>query len=121
VAERDDAPGAAALGFVIVFGSLVIATFAAVLQRLLQEALVMKYQLQDSLASVRAPLYNSSESSDEEKYMEAAKVAVAEDRADVIVLGCAGMTGQDKRMQKELGIPVLDGVICALILTSALI
>jgi allantoin racemase len=46
---------------------------------------------------------------------------VAEDRADVIVLGCAGLTGLDKRMQKELGVPVLDGIACALILTTALI
>jgi allantoin racemase len=87
----------------------------------LKEALVKKYQLQDSLASVRAPQDISSESSDEEKYLAAARAAIAEDRADVIVLGCAGLTGLDKRMQKVLGIPVLDGVICALILATALI
>jgi allantoin racemase len=84
----------------------------------LKEALVRKYRLQDSLASVRAPQDISSESSDEEKYIEAARAAVAEDRADVIVLGCAGLTGLDKRMQKELGIPVLDGILCALILIN---
>ena len=50
--------------------------------------------------------------------MSAARAAIAEDRADVIVLGCAGLTGLDKRMQKELGVPVLDGVICALILIN---
>lgn len=86
----------------------------------LKEALVRKYQLQDSLASVRAPQDISSESSDEEKYMEAARAAMVEDRADVIVLGCAGLTGLDKRMQKELGIPVLDAVHCALILITIL-
>lgn len=87
----------------------------------LKEALVRKYQLQDSLASVRAPRDISPESNNEEKYIKAARAAMAEDRADVIVLGCAGLTGLDKRMQKELGVPVLDGVICALILTTALI
>lgn len=87
----------------------------------LKEALVRKYQLQDSLASVRAPQDISLGCSDEEKYMTAARAAIAEDRADVIVLGCAGLTGLDKRMQQELGIPVLDGVICALILATALI
>jgi len=86
----------------------------------LKEALVRKYQLQDSLASVRAPRDISPESSDEEKYIKAARAAMAEDRADVIILGCAGLTGLDKRMQKELGVPVLDGVICALILATAL-
>lgn len=30
--------------------------------------------------------------------------------AEVIVLGCVGMTGFDKQMQEELGVPVLDGV-----------
>lgn len=87
----------------------------------IKEALVRKYQLQDSLASVRAPQDISPESNNEEKYIKAARAAMAEDRADVIVLGCAGLTGLDKRMQKELGVPVLDGVICALILTTALI
>lgn len=42
VAERDDAPGVAALGFVIIFASFVIAVFAAVLQRLLQNAIDIK-------------------------------------------------------------------------------
>jgi allantoin racemase len=87
----------------------------------LKESLVRKYQLQDSLASVRAARDVSPESSDEEKYMAAARAAIAEDRADVIVLGCAGLTGMDKHMQKELGVPVLDGVICALIFAPALI
>lgn len=42
VADRDDAPGVVALGFVIIFASIVVATFAAVLQKLLQEALAIK-------------------------------------------------------------------------------
>jgi hypothetical protein len=42
VAEWDDAPGLALLGMVIVGASLVIGVFAAVLQRLLQEAIDIK-------------------------------------------------------------------------------
>jgi allantoin racemase len=87
----------------------------------LKEELVRKYLLQDFLASVRAPQNAAPDSSDEDRYLSAAKKAIAEDRADVIVLGCAGLTGLDKRMQEELGIPVLDGVTCALILATALI
>jgi len=30
------------------------------------------------------------------------------------VLGCAGMTGLNRKIKKELGIPVLDGVECGL-------
>ena len=47
--------------------------------------------------------------------------AVDEDMAEVIVLGCAGMTGLDKRLESELGVPVLDGVVCALIIASGLV
>jgi len=42
VADKDDSPGLAALGLVVVLASIVIATFAAVLQKLLQEALNIK-------------------------------------------------------------------------------
>ncbi|MDZ5472839.1 DUF2975 domain-containing protein [Bacillus sp. 31A1R] len=42
IAEKDDAPGIILIGMVIVFASMVIAVFAAVLQRLLQEAINIK-------------------------------------------------------------------------------
>lgn len=41
-AERDDAPGVILLGLLIILASLVIAVFAAVLQRLLKEAIDIK-------------------------------------------------------------------------------
>ncbi|QIZ05607.1 DUF2975 domain-containing protein [Priestia megaterium] len=42
VADLDDAPGLIIIGMVPIFASLVIAVFAAVLQRLLQEAIDIK-------------------------------------------------------------------------------
>ena len=42
MAEIDDAPGLIIIGMVIIFASMVIAVFAAVLQRLLQEAIDIK-------------------------------------------------------------------------------
>jgi hypothetical protein len=42
VADRDDAPGAVAIGLIIIFASFVIAVFAAVLERLLQNAIDIK-------------------------------------------------------------------------------
>ncbi len=42
IAEIDDAPGMIVIGLVIIFASMVIAVFAAVLQRLLQEAIEIK-------------------------------------------------------------------------------
>ncbi|MBM7567271.1 DUF2975 domain-containing protein [Paenibacillus sacheonensis] len=41
-AERDDSPGVIVVGMLLIFASLVIAFFAAVLQRLLQEAIDIK-------------------------------------------------------------------------------
>lgn len=87
----------------------------------IKESLVKKYDLQEALASVRAPKEEIGEKSEEEKYMEAAQSAIEEDRTEVIVLGCAGMAGLDKRMKEKLGVPVLDGVVCALIIASGLV
>lgn len=42
MAEVDDAPGIIVIGLIIIFASLVIAVFAAVLQRLLKEAIDIK-------------------------------------------------------------------------------
>ncbi|WP_342512073.1 DUF2975 domain-containing protein [Sporosarcina sp. FSL K6-1522] len=42
IAEADDAPGIIVIGLVLIFASLVIAVFAAVLQKLLQEAIHIK-------------------------------------------------------------------------------
>ncbi|MCK5046037.1 MAG: aspartate/glutamate racemase family protein, partial [Candidatus Heimdallarchaeota archaeon] len=86
-----------------------------------KEAVIRKYHLQDAMASVRAPEGDVSKLSGEEKYLQAAKLAIEEDKAEVIVLGCAGMTGLDKKMQKKLGVPVLDGVVCALIIATGLV
>jgi len=87
----------------------------------LKEKLVRKYRLEDSLASVRAPGEGMESMSQGQKYLETSRAAVEEDGADVIVLGCAGMTGLDLRIHEELGIPVLDGVKCGLIIAAGLI
>ena len=87
----------------------------------LKEALVRKYHLQDILASVRAPEKDFEEYSEEDKYFHVSKLAIECDMAEVIVLGCAGMTGLDKRLQEKLKAPVLDGVICALIIVMGLL
>lgn len=42
VAEKDDAPGVIAIGLAIIFASIVVATFAAVLQKLLHNAIDIK-------------------------------------------------------------------------------
>jgi allantoin racemase len=51
---------------------------------------------------------------------EAAK-AVAEDGADVICLGCAGMAGVTAAISSKLGVPAVDGVAAAIALAQAVV
>ena len=47
--------------------------------------------------------------------------AISEDRAEAIVLGCAGMADLVDALGKEHGLPVLDGVVCAIGLAEAMV
>jgi allantoin racemase len=49
----------------------------------------------------------------EREIVVASKAAVAEDGAEAICLGCAGMGPLDKSVEAAVGVPVLDGVACA--------
>jgi allantoin racemase len=86
-----------------------------------KEAQVRKLHLEGVLASVRTPPEDTVGASDEEKFLRAAQLALEEDMAEVIVLGCAGMAGLDKRLTTQIGAPVLDGVVCALIIAAGLV
>lgn len=46
--------------------------------------------------------------------------AIDEDRAEAIVLGCAGMTDLADQLARHHGVPVLDGVVCAVGLCEAM-
>jgi len=88
---------------------------------------VRHYGLADRCASVRStrmPVLALESASPEETYkliLQTAQKAIEEDDAEVICLGCAGMAGLDKRLQKELGVPVVDGVVGALKLLEGLL
>lgn len=81
---------------------------------------VRHYGLESRCASIRTtglPVLALEGKSDQEVqgFIEAgARKAVEEDGAEVICLGCAGMTGLDKHLEAAVGVPVLDGVVCAL-------
>ncbi|HEX7825178.1 MAG TPA: aspartate/glutamate racemase family protein, partial [Mycobacterium sp.] len=51
---------------------------------------------------------------------EAAR-AIAEDGADVICLGCAGMAGVTEAISAKLGVPAVDGVAAAVALAQSLV
>ena len=48
------------------------------------------------------------------------RLAILEDGAEAIVLGCAGMTDLADSLADEFGLPVLDGVACAVALCEAI-
>jgi allantoin racemase len=79
-------------------------------------ALARKYHCNDLLKTIKV-----SKGNDEEDLLEASKRAVEEADVDVIVLGCANYANADKYIEKQLKVPVLDGVACALILASGLV
>ncbi len=49
------------------------------------------------------------------------EIARREDRAEAIVLGCAGMSSLCDRLKQATGIPVIDGVTAAVKLAEALV
>jgi allantoin racemase len=51
---------------------------------------------------------------------EAGRLAVAEDGAEAILLGCGGMGALDERISQELDVPVIDGIVCAVKLLEGL-
>lgn len=86
-----------------------------------KKAVIHKYHLDGYAASVRSPKEPCESCTTQGPYLSAARTAIKEDLAEVIVLGCAGFTQLAPSMSKELGVPVLDGVVCALIVASGLV
>ena len=79
-------------------------------------ALAHKYRCDDLLRTIKV-----TKSGSREDLLIAAREAKEEFGVDVIVLGCANYANADGYIERELGIPVLDGVACALILASGLV
>ncbi len=86
---------------------------------LLHEA-VRKYGVESRCASIRTTglrvldLEGEGEGAVERAIEREVLAAVKEDAAEVICLGCAGMSGFDKTLERKIGVPVLDGFVCAL-------
>lgn len=57
----------------------------------------------------------------EREIVVAAREAVAQDGAEAICLGCAGMGPLDKAVEAAVGVPVLDGVTCAVKLLEGIV
>lgn len=82
------------------------------------EANLVRYGLMARCGSVRAsrvPVLDLEKPGGEAERLTAAEVrlAVEEDMAECIVLGCAGMAEMRARLAEAFGIPVIDGIGCA--------
>ncbi|MCY0906131.1 aspartate/glutamate racemase family protein [Arthrobacter sp. H14-L1] len=53
--------------------------------------------------------------------IDQATQAVEDDKAEVIVLGCGGMSGLDEQIRTRLGVPVVDGVAAAVTIAESLV
>ncbi len=88
-----------------------------------KEDLVKKYGFENRCASIRdtglGVIANYQEK--KEKLIQEGEKAVKEDRAEVLILGCAGMAGLDKEIEKVVGVPVIDGVVSAIMTIESLI
>lgn len=56
-----------------------------------------------------------------ESVLDLARAALVQDRSDVIVLGCAGMTEFTGWLSERLGVPVIDGVAAATVTVAGLV
>jgi allantoin racemase len=87
---------------------------------------LVKYGLASRCARVRAanvPVLALEEPGSDARRTIAVEIAhaLAEDGAEAIVLGCAGMTDLARDLEQKAGVPVLDGVACAVALAEAVV
>jgi allantoin racemase len=56
-----------------------------------------------------------------EAIVHQAELAVTQDKAEVICLGCGGMAGLDEQIRRRTGVPVVDGVTAAVTIAESLV
>jgi allantoin racemase len=76
----------------------------------MKERFVRKLGFESRCASVRS-IDPEGPGDMGDKVLEAARLAVNEDGAEVLTLGCAGLAGLDRKVSDKLKVPVIDGVL----------
>lgn len=89
------------------------------------ETNLMKYGLHSRCARVRAaevPVLSLEDPNSDASQLISTEIerAKAEDHAEAIVLGCAGMADLAQRLTQQHGLPVIDGVASAVKLAEAM-
>jgi len=90
------------------------------------EEMVTRYGMDKFLASIRCTDLSVLDFEDDPEtgmkaLKEQSRLAVEEDGAEAILLGCAGMVSFTKELEKDLGVPVFDGVTAAVKMAEGLI
>lgn len=129
VREITDRPVLGICEAAMLTASVVAARFAVVttLGRAIPivEELAQRYGMAHKCRRVRAaevPVLALEEpgSGARERVREEVRRAVAEDGAEAVILGCAGMADLTRALTRETGVPVIDGVAAATRLAEAL-
>jgi allantoin racemase len=86
---------------------------------------LVKYGLASRCTRVRAsdvPVLDLEKPDSDARHKISGEIAraILEDKAEAIVLGCAGMADLASQLSQEHGVPVLDGVACAVKLAESL-
>jgi allantoin racemase len=87
---------------------------------------VRRFKADPGCASVRALGMTVRETESDprrtkQRVLDVARTAMEQDGAEVMILGCAGMTGYAEEIERELGIVVLDPVSVTLKVAEALV
>ncbi len=90
------------------------------------ESNLQRYGLASRCAKVRAtdvPVLELEDMAPETMHSirRVVEIAITEDNSDAIVLGCAGMTDLVEHLSSEFGLPIIDGLSCAVGLAEALV
>ena len=89
----------------------------------IKQELALHYGVERQVASIRVAHLPQQEDAEQlaAAYVPVCRQAVEEDGAEVIVLSCAGFSGLDRLLTQRAGVPVLDGVTCALLLAEGMV
>jgi len=90
------------------------------------EKTVQKTGLSDRCASVRTTSLSVLDTEGDrpttlKELLAISQVAIQEDGAEAICLGCAGMSGLEKELEDHLGVPVIDSVAAAVKMAESLV
>jgi allantoin racemase len=89
------------------------------------EDLALRYGMERRCRRVRAadiPVLALEEDGDaRQRILAEIREAVAEDRCEAVILGCAGMADLTEWLTSEAGVPVIDGVVAGVRMVEALV